>query len=258
MRSPFPGMDPFVETANWPGFQTLLIGEIVAQLVPLVRPRYAVLAEQRLYVESVQEERREIRPDVAVAKTPYTADSPAGGVAIETVTATTYSVTIPQEQEEPFIEIRGLAGHELVTVIEVLSPSNKRDGSEGRQEYLRKRNEVLRSQVNLVEIDLLRGGLRSPTDEPLRSSTDYCALVHRAPHRPLAEAYEWTIRDRVPTIPIPLAAGEPEVSLDLQEALDRVYERAGYDYLIDYDSRLRPPLRAVDVAWVRSILASRA
>lgn len=255
MLSPFPGMDPFIETGNWPGFQTLLIGEIVTALVPQVRPRYAVLPEQRVYVESVADDPREIRPDVAVARSPYAKEA-AGGVAQETVSVvvTQYAITIPLPQEEPFIEIRLLPGHELVTVIEVLSPSNKRDGADGRQEYLKKRNEILRSKVHLVEIDLLRGGLRPPTDQPLKSGTDYCVLVHRAPERPFAKAHEWTLRDRLPIVPIPLANGDSDASLNLQKAFELVYERGGYDYLVDYGQPLWPELDERDAVWVRRLL----
>ena len=252
MLSPFPGMDPFIEAGNWPGFQTLLIGEIVTVLVPQVRPRYAVLPEQRVYVESVADEPREIRPDVALARDVM---SEASGVALETVSvaATQYVVTIPSPQEEPYIEIRLLPGHELVTVIEVLSPSNKLDGADGRQEYLKKRNEILRSKVHLVEIDLLRGGLRAPTDQSLKPGTHYCVMIHRAAERPFAKVCEWTIRNRMPTIRIPLADGDPDAMLDLQAAFARIYERGGYDYLLDYEQPIVPPLSPTDATWASQV-----
>jgi hypothetical protein len=248
-------MDPFIEASNWPGFQTLLIGEIVAALVPQVRPRYAVILEQRVYIESVAEEPREIRPDVPITR-PKEEVVSEGGVAVETVSvaAPAYTVTIPAPQEEPYLEIRLLPGHELVTVIEVLSPSNKRDGAEGRQEYLKRRNEFLRSQVHLVEIDLLRGGLRAPTDQLLKPSTHYCVLVHRASARPFAKALEWTIRERLPVIPVPLAPGDADASVALQEVFDRAYERAGYDYLRDYTQPLFPALYGTDAQWVKEVL----
>ena len=128
-------------------------------------------------------------------------------------------------------------------------------GGDGRREYLEKRQAVLRSGTQLVELDLLRGGERLPTVEPLPAG-DYYAFVSRVPHRPRVAAYAWTLRDPLPTIPVPLAGADPEVELDLQAVFNTVYDRTGYDYSLDYQRAAEPPLAESDVAWVQQVLAS--
>ena len=51
------------------------------------------------------------------------------------------------------------SGGRVVTVIDVLGPSNKRSG-EGQRLYRQQQQECLDARVNLVEIDLLRDGQR--------------------------------------------------------------------------------------------------
>ena len=77
--------------------------------------------------------------------------------------ALTIQAFVAEEHRETFIEIyEDDPERRLVTCIEVLSPSNKRKKSKGRKLYLRKRQSLLLGAVNLVEIDLLRGGERMP------------------------------------------------------------------------------------------------
>jgi hypothetical protein len=135
----------------------------------------------------------------------------------------------------------------------MLSPFNKRIG-DGRTEYLKRRNAILNSDAHLIELDLLREGERVPMGKPLPPA-DYYAIVSRSYRRPMAEVYAWTIRQKMPTIPVPLLWGEPDVPLDLQGVLTTVYDRAGYDYRLPYDRDPEPPLRAEDAAWAREIIA---
>ncbi|MGH7199082.1 MAG: DUF4058 family protein, partial [Planctomycetaceae bacterium] len=141
------------------------------------------------------------------------------------------------------------------TVIEALSPENKRLGGKGRRKYLRKREQVLHSPAHLVELDLLRGGARLPMLDPLPAG-DYYAFICRD-RRPKAETYAWTLQFPLPVIPIPLADGDPDVPLELQSAFTTVYDRAGYDYTLRYGELLTPPLNSADVEWVRQRLGSR-
>ena len=127
---------------------------------------------------------------------------------------------------DPYPEGQVWPGGEVVTIIEVLSPANKRANSDGRREYLAKRAMILRSSAHLVEIDLLRGGERLPMAEPL-PSVDYDVIVSRAPRRPMADVWPTTLRQPLPTVPIPLAGEDPEVPLDLQAIFHAVHERAG-------------------------------
>jgi hypothetical protein len=86
---------------------------------------------------------------------------------------------------------------------------------------------------------------------------DYYAIVSRRQRRPRLAGYAWTIRDRLPTIPVPLKPGDPDVPLDLQAAFTTVYVRARYDLSLNYHVDLQPPLRDDDAAWVRELLPSR-
>src|SRR5688500_13248295 len=129
---------------------------------------------------------------------------------------------------------------EVVTVIETLLPSNKRISSDGREQYLEKRQETLQSHSHLVEIYLLRGGARLPViGVPKR---DYLAIVSRARRRPRASSYPWTLRQAMPTIAIPLKGDDPDVMLDLQKVFTTTFERARYQLSLDYSAPLVPPL----------------
>lgn len=157
------------------------------------------------------------------------------------------------EHREAYLTVRLLETLEVVTVIEVLSPTNKRRGSDGQREYLAKRETVLTSGTHLVELDLLRGGERMPTVESLPLG-DFFALVYRGNRRPKAEVYAWPLRDRMPTVPVPLAKQDPDVALDLQAVFDVVYDRAGYDYSLPYAAPAHPPLSSADADWAADIL----
>lgn len=150
-----------------------------------------------------------------------------------------------------YLTVRYRETREVVTVIEFLSPTNK--SPDGRNEYLRKREEVLQSPAHLVELDLLRGGERLPTVELLPPG-DYYAFVSRVPHRPKAAVYAWPLSHPLPAIPVPLAGENPDVWLNLQLAFTTVYERAAYAYSLDYRQPVQPPLNETDAAWVRQVV----
>ena len=256
MASPFPGMDPFIEGWEWEDFHHDLISVVREALVACVRPRYLVRAEKRVYLEHHPEaERERIQPDVTVLQGErQKGDMPAGAVGQEAGRQPVLlTLPMPEEQRETFLSIRIPESLEVVTVIEVLSPANKRPGADGRREYLTKREEVLRWRTHLVELDLLRGGERMPTVQPFPGG-DFCVLVCRGNRRPKAEGYAWRLRDRMPTVPIPLAGKDPDVQLDLQKVFETVYDRSGYDYSLPYRAPVRPPLGDADAAWVQQVL----
>lgn len=259
MPSPFPGMDPYLEGPDWEDFHHRLITTISDCLTPSVRPNYVVRAERRVYLEhDLDSDPSSMRPDVSVLRKPGKRSSRAGaaGPSIESPSPVLLTLPMTEEHREAFLVLRLRESMEIVTVIEVLSPANKRAGSDGRREYLAKRESVLRSATHLVELDLLRGGRRLPTVEPLPSG-DYYAFVSRGNRRPRTEAFVWTLRDRLSAIPVPLAGKDPDVMLDLASAIDSTYDRAGYDYSLDYARRLVPSLRDSDAAWARGILRRR-
>ncbi len=259
MPSPFPGIDPYIEGPDWEDFHLLLIASIRDALTPSVRPTYVVRAERRVYVEhDVEPDPTLVRPDVAVLRRSEKrrGRTNAGGTSTASPASVELTLPMPEEHREAFLVVRLRQTMEIVTVIEVLSPTNKRAGSDGRREYLAKRESILKSATHLVELDLLRGGKRLPTVEPLPSG-DYYAFVSRGNHRPRTQVFVWRLRDRLCAIPVPLAGKDPDVLLDLQGAFDRTYDRAGYDYSLDYDRRLTPDLRHTDAAWARELLKRR-
>src|SRR5688572_11321974 len=179
MPSPFPGMDPFIEGQAWEDFHHELIAVVRESLMPRVRPRYVVRVEERIYLEHAPEEPpKVILPDVSVLRRSESAVPPQGGrsgataVAIEPVIPT---MPMPEQVREAYLTVRERETMAVVTVIEVLSPKNKRRGGDGRRDYLRKREGVPESPAHLVELDLLRGGDRPPTVEPLPAG-DYYAF----------------------------------------------------------------------------------
>lgn len=257
MASPLPGMDPFIEAQKWSGFHHLLIAEMAQRLVAQLRPRYDVDPKDRIYVETAEPGWHSFRADVAVSERESRVNSPSFGATLLDIEPSIVTLPMPVEEKEPYLVVRRTDSREVVAVIELLSPTNKRAGSDGRREYLRKRTELLRTQIHLVEIDLLLGGERLPTVESLKATTDYCIFVCRAGTRPTAELYEWPLKERIPRVPVPLSPTDRDAVLDLQGALETVYDRAGYDYALHYDQPLGLPLRAGNQEWLQQAIARR-
>jgi hypothetical protein len=259
--SPFPGMDPFIESQIWEDFHHAMIEVVRESLIPHTRPRYVVRVEERVYVEHIpHSDSMFIRPDVTVLERAASEASleSTGATATPTViTPVIRHLPVPEQVREAFLTIRERETMEVVTVIEVLSPGNKRAGSDGRREYLRKREEVLLSATHLVELDLLRAGERLPTLEALPPG-DYYAFVCRGQRRFQAEVYAWPMRRPLPPVPVPLAGADPDVVLDLQVMFTTVYDRAGYDYSLDYRRALMPPLSEADQVWAQQLLGRGA
>ena len=150
-----------------------------------------------------------------------------------------------------FVEVRDRRNRELVAVVELLSPSNKRRGPD-RSQYLAKRRQLLTGPAHLVEIDLLRGGEPLPVED--RPDCDYSVTVSRAEDRPRAGFWPIRLRDPLPTVPVPVHLGEPDARLDLQALLSRIYDGAGYRYYI-HEGQPDPPLGSTDTNWTRTVLA---
>lgn len=256
MPSPFPGMDPFIESQRWLNFHGYFVHAIGSDLVARLRPRYVVDVEEYVFLARGEGEvigRPE--PDIAIAEAGpefVGAASVAGpAVAERPIVMTTPS---RQRRRQKYLALRRPDGEHVVTVIELLSPTNKAPG-EGAAEYLAKRENVFNSGSNLVELDLLRGGLRLPTKERLPPA-DYFAFVSRPDQRPRVEVRAWSLRNPLPPVPVPLAAGDPDVVLELQPAFTRVFEDAGYDYSLRYGREVEPPLDEPDREWLEHVLAS--
>jgi hypothetical protein len=255
----FPGMDPYLEDpVIWQGFHNRFVVHIADALQPALRPRYITSVEERVFVEGPQH--REILPDVWIMRQPR--DHGAVGLAAAgTVEAVAEEeVQVPElEVHESFIEILDRQSEmRVVTIIEVLSPTNKFPGP-GQASYVTKQREVRQSQTHLVEIDLLRAG-QSIVVVPEwivrgRRPYDYLVCINRAVRlRETCQYYAWRLPTRMPTIRIPLAAGDPDVSLDLQAVLSHTYEAGAYRHRLRYDRPCQPPLSPADQAWANDFI----
>lgn len=258
MRPPFPGMDPWLEDPElWPDVHNSLIVAIRDVLSPLIRPRYFAGIESRMTVLSASDQDQVDQADVAIRTAETAMPERERGVAVvDRVEVEPFHVEIPMgenEIEEAYLTIRELPGRRLVTVVEVLSPTNKKARTP-REDYLEKRRELLGSGVNLVEIDLLRSGKPMPPERS-RHKSDYRIIIVRPGQSHNAHLYGFSYRTPIPTVPVPLLPGEPEPSLDLNTILHELYERAGYDLAIDYQQPPHPRLRKADQTWVESIIS---
>ena len=253
MPSPFPGMNPFIEQdAFWHDFHLEFLPAIRARLVAQVRPRYIVMLDKHLYVQEVPAAPRRLvgRSDVSVASAKKARRKESGGAVGILDAPTQVHIPIQDLRRVPFLEVRDRLGRELITVVEMLSPSNKRAGAD-REQFVARREELLQSIAHFVEIDLLRGGRPMPLEN--RPKCDYSVLVSRAETRPWAGFWPITLRQRLPIIPIPLRPGDSDAQIDLQQILDHVYDTAGYADFI-YATRPEPRLSPKDAAWSRSFL----
>jgi len=260
MPSPFPGMDPYLESpVIWPDVHHELISEIRAALTPALRPRYVARVELRVYISDDDDPGRlALVPDLRVETNPKRkgAKKPKPGQTLAVAEPLIVPTLMNEEIEEAFLKIIRVETAALVTVIEILSPTNKIRSSRGRTSFMNKRHEILNSNVHWVEIDLLRGGVPSVTDPPLRPS-DYRVLVSRADQRMRTRYWPIGVRQALPVIAVPLRGKNEEVPLDLGAVFKTVYDRAAYDISVDYRREPQPPLADEDAKWARELLVGR-
>ena len=241
MPSPFPGMDPYLESRLlWHDVHQRLAGQISRQIAPHLSPRYVARLETR-FVSSTPDGQTVsvLYPDVDVTstrlreRTTMTYEPSTDDVA--TVTPPLV-LRVAEQIKLVTVEIRDVAQNRLVTSIEILSPVNKRGA--GLEEYRYKREKVLSSGAHLLEIDLLRQGTRVPVLIGLPQS-DYFVFLTRAERHDLVETWPISVRDPLPAVPLPLLPGDDDVVLDLGHALRAIYDEARYDLSIDYS---QPPV----------------
>ncbi len=253
MPSPFPGMNPYLEQDDaWHDFHQAFLPQLRDSIAGQVASHYIVKIDEHVYIHEPPDDGHAFlgRPDVFVAtRRPaaqgQTATVPRGGHAPAKITLPTIDV-----ERLSYLEIRDRRDKRVVTVIELLSPTNKYSGAD-REQYLGKRGEVLASWTHLVEIDLLRGGPRLPFASALPECA-YYAMVSRMEDRPQADLWPIGLRDRLPVLPIPLREPDQDVCVDLQAVLHRVYDGARYVNYI-YEESPYPALNAVDNAWARQV-----
>lgn len=254
MQSPFPGMDPYLEDpAFWPDFHLTFIGawrEAIADVLP---ESYEARLDEAIHVVPVSSEKLKLPyPDVAVSRRKK---SGAKGPPSQ-ATALLEPVVIPHELTEEVrqarIEILHRPQRKLVCVLEMLSPANKR--GEGFMEFCAKRISILQQKVHLVELDLLVAGQRLPLAEPLPPG-DYFALISRANRRPDCEVYAWSVRQTLPSIPLPLLPPDADAIVDLQLVFRQAYERGRYGRSLPYGRIPSAPLKKDDKTWARRLSA---
>ena len=261
MPNPFPGMNPYLENpSEWGDVHHALMTYIRDVLQPALPPTYAARLNIRVFVDELQPR----IPDVLVLEKKAREAAPAYAsvpAALDVPPAEPLVVFLePIEEHEAFVEIVRLEDEHIVTLIEVLSPTNKREG-EGRRQYLHKQREILASETHLVEIDLLENG--APTLAVLQAGPvklpphRYLINVRRAPDRYRFEVYPIPLQERLPNIRIPLMPPDPDVTLDIQVVLNKAYDNGAYDRLLNYREPPRAPLSADEEKWVDELLRGK-
>ena len=247
MPSPFPGMNPYLEQEDvWHDFHERFMPAAAEMLLPQVRPNYIVKLDEHAYIHELPANERRLagRPGVATTESRSGRSGAESQVASNAPVYGELSLAVDVERHA-FIEIRDRQTRQIVTVLELLSPSNKRLGAD-REAYLAKRVEFLRSGAHFIEIDLLRGGPRLPVEG--LPHCDYYVIVSRSNERPRVGIWPISMRDPLPSVPVPLRHPDPDATLNLKAVLDRVYDAAGYEDYI-YSGTPQPPLNEPEALW---------
>ncbi len=256
MRSPFPGMDPYLEGHLWPDVHQSLANAIKIMLVPEVRPKYLVRTNSYIIVdENMKEDVGIIYPDVELFEKNQILREPA----IAYGNAKEYKFTPPTillpsvepvEVKIPIVEIRDKNNNKLVTAIEILSPVNKRNP--GLIPYRKKRSNLYKTGVHLLEIDLLRRGTRPFSDNKI-PDTAYLITLIRADTK-MAAFWAINMNQPLPIVPIPLKPADKDIGLDLGKALEQVYLQSAYADEINYQEIPPPPrLSEQELTFCKSI-----
>jgi Protein of unknown function (DUF4058) len=259
MPSPFPGMNPYLEAPQgWANVHHWLIGELAKSLGLSLPPNYYVVVEERVYEVNDTGSALIGVPDNAIARAasvPRSDMPPAQGNVATLSQPTTVTLPMPIEFKEGYLEVRKAGSHQVITVIEVLSPANK--VGEGRLKYEEKRQNVLASRSHLVEIDLLRRG--RPMDfTSAAAPTHYRILVSRRQQRPQADLYGFNLQDDIPMFLMPLEAGDVEMEIDLKPFIDTLYDLGRFHLQVDYGAMPpEPKLSEEEREWCDRVIAER-
>jgi hypothetical protein len=273
MKSPFPGMDPYLER-HWGDIHQSAITYIRDSLQPRLPSDLRARTQERVFIDVPDPLRGEYYPDVRVVERPKGSRVVSSSAVVAESTSKTETepeagngALLPAKPllvhldiepvTEGYVEIIDVkSGHRVVTTIELLSIANKRPGK-GRRVYLKKRKDHQAAGVNLVEIDLLRRGkpvlIVGKDQLPPSFQTAYQACVWRGSRPSVVEVYRVPLRERLPVISIPLRPADPDVPLDLQTILEQCYRNGGYDD-IDYTAEPDPSLKAADAKWADALL----
>ncbi|AWM36274.1 hypothetical protein GobsT_59420 [Gemmata obscuriglobus] len=259
MPSPFPGMDPWLERPMvFPDVHHGLITYLKAAIFAALPPGYTVSTSNRVWVD--------IEPDVIVVGPD---PAPGDGAHLAATMSAAGLLAIKADEvlsdpiEEPYLAIVSGEGDRLVTAVEVLSLANKRAEDRGRTSYRHKQNEYRLSNVNVVEIDLLRGGPHTtavplPRLRAVAPNCDYhiSVMVAGSPRHYFVAPI--TLADRLPHVPIPLDSGVEPVTIDLQAVFDRCYDEGGFARRVKYAKQQpEPSLTREQQAWAEDLLRTK-
>jgi hypothetical protein len=261
MPSPFPGMNPYLESQHWQGVHHLLIAELARYLNANLPSTYYAAVEVRIY-ETIDADDSEAKatlvgiPDNIVVQAEHLPESPSRSPLATIAKPVMVMVPIVEEVEEGYLEIREVDTHEVITALELLSPKNKQPGK-GRKKYEEKRQQILSSGTHLVELDLIRR-FRAMEFSGAFVDSDYRILVSRSPQRPRAELYKFNLSDAIPVFPVPLRSQHADVAIDLKLLLDNIYDVGAYSRQINYTQEPpEPKLSEDDRLWCDQILKNQ-
>ncbi len=221
MPSPFLGMDPYLEDEKlWPEFQHNLVLQLYQMLLPALVDRYRARVGQRCYVNE----------------------------------QALFTSIIREEHKEDFIEVRQRGDGRLITLLDVVSPTNRMTTA-GRQAYLDTRKEARGAGASLVEIDLVLQG--QPMLDYSRDNLpewDYAVTVTRPAQPERHEIYTATLQKRLPRFKLPLAGDDRDSVMDLHTAFSRCYDQAGFGPRIDYTRDPQTKLTDAHRAYLHQLL----
>jgi len=268
LRSPFPGMDPFLEiNPRWQVFHGWFVRKLAEQHQPRARELGCWIGVERAVYQ--QEPSGELvlvgEPDVLTGldASAFAATAPSRPFSASTEPHAVHEVVLDPDQmhryKQEYLVVREIDQFQRVlAVVEMLSFANK----EGTyvSKYREKRSKFLTSQAHFMEIDFLRAG-----DNPSRAMfpelppTPYFVLVARKTGLGRnEEGYALRLQEPLPTVDLPLGPPRPDLPLDLAAAFGSAYDLSARPGWIRYAEEPvpGPPLSAQDQAWVQQIAHS--
>ena len=263
MKSPFPGMDPYLEQ-YWGDAHTSLATYVKDNLQRQLPTDLIARVQEHVAVESADtygNESQSYYPDVRVeeSRKKSARQSKSSRSSLAVVDFVEVSRKSEPMTQRSIRIIAPKSGNRIVTAIEIISPSNK-IGVIGRTAYEKKRNELLEAEVSLVEIDLIREGIPNlavrASSIPRQHRQPYRICIVRSWRADIARIRGVSLQQRLPVVPIPLREYDDEIFLDLQAMIDMVYENGRYDHS-DYGQELDPPLSKADAKWANALLREK-
>ena len=259
MPSPFPGMDPYLECPEyWQDFHQSFLPVARVYIQPQLPEQYRVRIDERLVIDA-PESSGFFYPDLAVLqRNDWGVAEPVSTFGTAEVDSPAVVSLLTEPRGEAYVEIIDRKGERVVTVVEVLSPSNKRPG-DGRNQYLEKQKILQEARTNLVEIDLLTEGLHTvavPRNRLGRLTPFYSVVsIWRAEKAHQFELYPLRLQRRLPRIGIPLLPEDKDVILDIQSVFTQCYDNAAYWKDIDYTQAPLVELTPENELWRQRFLS---